>query len=98
MSLKLLCDAFEAMERARTSDELRIEMERFAKEMGFERFAYALTINAPSLKSQQYFISDFPTDWIQRYVQRGYFKVDPIVRHAENSTLPTVWSDYAFRD
>jgi LuxR family transcriptional regulator, quorum-sensing system regulator SolR len=98
MTLKLLCDAFDAMERARSSDELRLEMHKFAKEMGFEHFAYALTINAPSLKPQQYIISGFPPEWVKRYVSRGYFKVDPLVRHAESSTLPAIWSDRMFHD
>jgi LuxR family transcriptional regulator, quorum-sensing system regulator SolR len=98
MTSKLLCDAFDAMERARNSTELKTEMERFAKEMGFEHFAYALTINAPSLKSQQYVINGFPAQWVERYVSGKYFKVDPLVRHAEKSSLPAFWSDQIFHD
>jgi DNA-binding CsgD family transcriptional regulator len=96
MTLKLLCDAFEAMERAKSTDELRAQMNRFAREMGFEHFAYALTINAPSLKAQQYVISGFPQEWVQRYLERGYFKIDPLIRHAETTTLPAIWTDQAF--
>lgn len=96
MTLKLLCDAYDAMERAKDSAELRIEMEKFAREMGFQHFAYALTIKAPSLRSQQYFINGFPQQWLDRYLSNGYFKVDPLVRHAENSTMPAIWSDQMF--
>ena len=98
MTLKLLCDAYGAMERARTSDELRVEMARFARDMGFEHFAYALTVKVPSVKVQQYFINGFPDPWLDRYLKAGYFKVDPIVRHAETSTLPAIWTDDAFHD
>jgi LuxR family transcriptional regulator, quorum-sensing system regulator SolR len=98
MSLKLLCDAYDAMERARTSDELRVEMAKFAREMGFEHFTYALTVKIPSMKTQQYFINGFPQPWLERYVAAGYFKVDPIVRHAEISTMPAIWTDEAFHD
>ena len=76
MTLKLLCDAYGAMERARTSDELRVEMARFARDMGFEHFAYALTVKVPSVKVQQYFINGFPDPWLDRYLKAGYFKVD----------------------
>jgi DNA-binding CsgD family transcriptional regulator len=96
MTLKLLCDAHDAMANAKNSDQLRVEMERFAKNMGFEHFAYALTINAPSLKSQQYIINGFPHHWVERYLSRGYFKIDPLVRFAENSTLPAIWDDQMF--
>jgi DNA-binding CsgD family transcriptional regulator len=98
MSLKLLSDAFEAAERAKTSDELRAVMKKFAQQTGFQHFAYALTINAPSLKPQQYIINGYPQQWLERYVTHGYFKVDPLVRHAENSTLPAIWSDTTFHN
>lgn len=98
MTLKLLCDAYDALERAKNSDELRVEMSRFAKDMGFEHFAYALTINAPSLRPQQYFINGFPPQWVAQYLERGYFKVDPLIKHAESSALPAIWSDQMFHD
>ena len=98
MTLKILVDAFEAMERAKTSEELRVQMARFAHEMGFEHFAYALTVKVPSLKIQQYYINGFPDGWAERYMGQGYFNVDPIVRHAEASTLPAVWTDAVFHD
>jgi len=98
MTLKLLCDAFEAMERADSSEELRAEMQKFAAEMGFSYFAYALTINVPSLRPQQYVITGFPRPWVERYLSSGYFKIDPTVRHAEKSSLPTIWSDPALHD
>jgi DNA-binding CsgD family transcriptional regulator len=96
MTLELLCDAYETLERAESSDELCTEMKKFAQQMGFEHFAYALTINAPSLKLQQHVINGYPRQWFERYVERNYFKVDPLVRHAEKSTLPAIWEDRAF--
>ena len=98
MTLKILCDAYGAMERARNSDELRVEMAKFARDMGFEHFAYALTVKVPSVKVQQYFINGFPEPWLDRYLKAGYFKVDPIVRHAETSSLPAIWTDEIFHD
>lgn len=96
MSLKPLCDALDAFERATNTDELRAEMERFAKAMGFEQFAYALAITTPSFNPQQYIINGYPVDWLRRYLAGGYFKIDPIVEHAERNTLPAIWSDQMF--
>jgi LuxR family transcriptional regulator, quorum-sensing system regulator SolR len=98
VALNLLCDAFEAMEDARSASELRIAMERFTKQMGFDHFAYALTINAPSLKPQQFFLSDYPQRWIDHYLSQGYFRVDPLVRHCERSTLPALWDGEELHD
>jgi DNA-binding CsgD family transcriptional regulator len=98
MSLKLLCDAVDAMERANSTDELRLEMDTFARNMGFENFTYVLSIDVPSLKPQQYVINGFPEEWLKRYLSRGYFKVDPLIRYAQNSTLPAIWNDQMFHD
>ncbi len=98
MTLKVLCDAYDAMECAKDAGELRTQMHKFAQQMGFEHYTYALTVNAPALRPQQYIINGFPQKWLDRYLASGYFKVDPLIRHAERSTLPTIWSDEKFHD
>ncbi len=97
-TLRLLCDALDAMERAKNTDELCVEMDRFARAMGFEHFAYVLSINAPSLKPQQHVLSGFSREWLAHYVSHGYFKVDPVVERTQRSTLPVFWEDHMFRD
>ena len=97
-TLKLLCDAFEALESAKTCDDLRVEMKRFAQLMQFDHFAYALTINAPSLKQQHYLLNGFPPEWCKRYVNGDYFKVDPVVQHAQTSSLPAIWTEDMFHE
>lgn len=97
-TIKLLSDAFDALQRAQTPDELRVEMAKFAKQMGFQHFAYAVTINAPSLKQQYYFLNGFPQEWTDRYVSRDYFKIDPVVSHAQSTTLPAIWAEDRFHD
>ena len=98
LTLTSLCDAFEALQRAQTCDELRAEMEIFSKQMGFEHFVYALTINAPSLKQQHYLLNGFPREWYERYLASGYLKVDPVVRHAQATSLPAIWTEEMFHD
>ena len=93
VTLKMLCDAHDGIARATDIDALRVEMQKFATGMEFEYFAYVLTINSPSLKSQQFIINGFPPKWMQTYVAGDYFKVDPVIQHAARSTLPLLWSD-----
>lgn len=93
MPAKLLADVFYALEAAKSPAELRCAVEKFVRQLGFERFVYALTIRAPSLKPQEYILSGYPAEWVERYLARGYFKVDPVVRHAQSSTLPLVWNE-----
>jgi DNA-binding CsgD family transcriptional regulator len=96
MPLKSLIDAYDAMERAQSSEDLLREARKFARDMGFDQFAYALTIVAPSLKPQLYFLDGYPSGWANRYVSQGYFKVDPLVTHAGRSTLPALFDEEMF--
>lgn len=96
MAVKLLADAYEALAAARSSDELLREIRKFARQMGFDQCAYALTISAPSFKPQQYFLDGFPPGWSERYVSQDYFKIDPLVLHSQRSAMPAVWDDEMF--
>jgi DNA-binding CsgD family transcriptional regulator len=97
-TLRVLCDAYDALQHAEDSQQLRVEMQKFTSQMGFEHYTYALTINAPSLKAQQYLINGFPQKWFDRYISNGYFKVDPVIAHAQGGTLPALWTDETFHD
>jgi LuxR family transcriptional activator of bioluminescence operon len=92
LTLRVLCDAHDGIERATSSDELRVQIQKFATGMGFEHFAYVLMLKSPSLKAQQYVINGFPLEWMQKYVSRNYFAVDPVIKHVSRSTLPILWS------
>jgi DNA-binding CsgD family transcriptional regulator len=48
------------------------------------------------LRTQQYVISGFPRGWAENYLQRGYFAIDPLIRHAQTSTLPALWDEKMF--
>lgn len=98
MTVKLLRDSFDALQSARTPADLLAEMQKFARSLGFEKFAYALTIDAPSFKSQQYILNGFPAEWAKRYVDLGYFKVDPLVKHLATTTLPALWDEEMFHE
>lgn len=36
---------------------------------------------------------DWPPGWHSRYVEAGYYGVDPIARHARRTTTPFLWSE-----
>jgi DNA-binding CsgD family transcriptional regulator len=91
--ITLLTEKFDAMQQAKSEKELQFEMERFAREMGFELFTYALRIAAPSLTPQEFLLSGYPAAWVERYLKRGYFAVDPVVLHCQKSALPVLWDE-----
>jgi DNA-binding CsgD family transcriptional regulator len=93
MPTKAFADMFQELEHAKSSAELCCVVEKLARQMGFEKFVYALTIRTPSLKAQEYLLSGYPPEWIKRYLAGDYFSIDPVVRHAQNSSLPIIWNE-----
>jgi len=98
VSAELLGDTFDALGGAHALGTLRREVAKFTRQMGFDRFAYALRVVAPSLPAKHYAMTDYPRAWGERYLARGYFKLDPIIVHCERSPLPALWDDGAFHD
>ena len=94
--LKLLFDSFETIRHAETLGALHLEMDRFAKRMGFNCFAFALRIASPSRSSQQVILTDYPREWTERYVAGSYFTKDPIVYYCERGCLPAIWDERTF--
>jgi len=38
-------------------------------------------------------LSGWPEEWFERYMCQGYARIDPVVRHCKNTTLPFAWSE-----
>jgi DNA-binding CsgD family transcriptional regulator len=91
VSLKPIGETFEGMQSTKTDEDLRREMERFSKELGFDKFAYVLRVTAPSLSPREFHLSGYPTGWSKRYLSQGYFAIDPVIAHCQSNTLPVIW-------
>ncbi|WDD92369.1 LuxR family transcriptional regulator [Burkholderia sp. FERM BP-3421] len=81
-------DAFAA---ARTEDEVFQELRVAARELGFERCSFGIRVPFPINNPQFTLQSDYPEKWVERYVDRNYFAIDPTVRHGLTQTLPLIW-------
>lgn len=93
MHHRVLVDATDALRRAQSSNDVRSEVEKFARRFGFDNFAYSLSVNVPSFKPMHIIINGYPTAWAERYLSLEYFKIDPIVKRARETTLPSIWQD-----
>ncbi|MFG1465862.1 LuxR family transcriptional regulator [Xanthobacter sp. DSM 24535] len=80
-------DLIDAMEVAQDAQTIKSALARFADRAGFERFTYAAIRAAESR-----LFSNYPEEWVQRYLSRNYFAIDPVVVTARRSMLPFAWS------
>lgn len=59
----------------------------FAKEGGFEYFAY-LHLRGP----ETFVVSNYPREWQALYVEKNYLRVDPVVTNAKHGPPLFAWS------
>ncbi|WP_315833507.1 LuxR family transcriptional regulator [Bradyrhizobium prioriisuperbiae] len=76
----------DAIQTAGDAAGLRRVGTRLARQLGFRWFAY-LSISG----GDPFILSAYPSDWVRRYVQRGYALVDPVVRRAGRERTLFSW-------
>lgn len=77
----------DALELVRDPAAIRQALQQFAKTTGFDRFAYG-HIQGTDTR----FFSNYPEEWLQRYLVEGYFAIDPTIADAKRARRPFVWS------
>lgn len=95
LGMKNLEQHIELINSSRTPAEA---FERFCavmKEHGYNRIAYSLVTDHPSLglPRQHGLATSYPEDWMKYYVERNYMEVDPVVRRVLSSRKPFFWSE-----
>jgi DNA-binding CsgD family transcriptional regulator len=83
----------EATARAATLPDLEAVCAQLAQDAGFDHFVFALRLPTHFAKARVVRVDGFPAGWMERYAQRDYYAVDPVVAHCAQQTLPVRWSD-----
>ncbi len=92
-------EPLEALLHASSHAELLERTERIAQSLGFEHFIYALRLlpreDHPGV---DLLLGTYPRHYLDLYARENYLAIDPVVRHAMQSTRPLVWSNALFAD
>jgi DNA-binding CsgD family transcriptional regulator len=79
------------IERAGSTDELSRLLHHWRDELGLSHLVYhALSVPAFE-KSNALLLLTYDKAWVQHYVQRDYFQIDPVVRAGRAGFLPLDW-------
>jgi DNA-binding CsgD family transcriptional regulator len=71
--------------------ELRALLKRLLKRYGLKHAVYHAVALPGVSQTNPLLILTYPDEWVQRYVSRNYFALDPVVAAAANSLLPIDW-------
>jgi hypothetical protein len=94
-----LADMAKAFAEINTLEDVQLELAKCAAAFGCPEYTYLFTdIGLRQDRSMQEielaaeFVTNLNPTWTQRYIDRQYFSIDPIVRACYNSRMPIVWS------
>lgn len=79
-----------------TADELTTLFLKFLKEYGMDRFNLSdLSYDTTSAKQSNFgILINYPDEWLQRYIEKGYIDIDPVCHQCVTSPRPFFWSDF----
>lgn len=84
--------SIEALQRQDTAEGVRKILQRAVERYGFERFVISGLPDSTKDIRDYVMLSGWNEEWFERYTERDYFAVDPLVRHCFTTTLPFEWS------
>jgi DNA-binding CsgD family transcriptional regulator len=81
-----------ATHKINSLDELNTLMASYFDNLGFDKYAYVLVNNPNDIKMNNSYVSNYPTQWEERYTAQNYFTVDPLYELFKKSNKLFSWS------
>lgn len=82
----------QALLAATSVEALESRLDALLGRYGVTRWVYALNLPVNGGSREQFSLGAYPDAWVSRYLDEGYLRVDPIVRHCAQSALPLLWT------
>lgn len=78
---------------AGSPEVLSAHLHTHANALGFDTFIYALRFPTTFAEARVAQVKGYPESWLDRYWDRGYFAIDPVIDYASHHALPIQWQD-----
>ncbi len=83
----------EQISQAATLDDLSSLMSELRGAYGLAHIVYH-AVHLPAVqKPNPILLLTYDSEWVKRYTERDYFRIDPVVRHGRSGFLPLDWSE-----
>jgi DNA-binding CsgD family transcriptional regulator len=85
----------ELLSVARNYEEIIVIMKASFSELGFSEWTYFLQMLDSHARASVVGFINLPTEWMARYLEMGYDKIDPVTSYYTNNNLPLIWDTRA---
>lgn len=94
----MLHGGFTSVLEARNLDELRGEVLRFARWLGFDLMSAFVAVDKPLGGTEFYCIDNTPDGYRQTFEDEGYSHRDPVLQHCKRHSTPIIWNQSTYLD
>lgn len=84
----------ESLQRCDDLKEIKEVLVKLCLQLEFDNVAYVVKLPDTFTRSSKLIISNYPDEWLERYVEQGYVNIDPVVQHCFGSQKPYQWSSF----
>lgn len=85
--------ALYALGECTSMDKLSDAVDRLVKRMGIDYWFYAVDLPLVTDAPTQVRMGTYPEAWVEHYFEMDYIRVDPIISHCHDHSIPLTWHD-----
>lgn len=87
------CDIASRVINAKDMAEVNKVSEQFTYELGCKYYSFTVRVAQSLIQPSLIVVTNMPNDWIQHYVDQGYFAIDPTLHNGETRLNPYTWQE-----
>jgi len=88
-----LIELYDRIENAETISDIETVFNDLRSGLGFEYGLFTVVFPITFSKSQNISVGNYPSEWVEEYMESGYAKFDPVVEHCFSKHTPIVWDE-----
>lgn len=92
----MLQGGYQSVLEARSRDEFRGEVVRFAKQLGFETVAAVAIVDRPLDEPEFIEVDNAPEAWREAMQDPQGGRLDPVMQHCKRHSVPIVWDQQTY--
>ncbi|MBU6257151.1 MAG: autoinducer binding domain-containing protein [Burkholderiales bacterium] len=92
----MLSGAYTSVLQSRSRDELREEIVRFTRDLGFETVTAVTMVEHGLGRNEVYIVDNTPAAYAEAYVDPNNSKRDPVLHHCRRQSMPIVWNQATY--
>jgi DNA-binding CsgD family transcriptional regulator len=98
MGNKMLHSSYVSVLGAKTLEELKGEVSRFTRRLGFDTFSAMTVVDRPDGDSEFAAVGNTPSGYRATQEDRSISRVDPVMQHCRLKSVPIMWNQSTYVD